>query len=243
MSKKDTRLVFFIAFVMFGLLLSVQFKSILKVNSKKLSVENKIVLYKDQLEAEKEKTKYLEEQISLAEKDRENLLNELIESQGDEYLLALKEKLDRTNLIAGLTDVKGPGIIIELDDAPGRNPDNPFEDPNDLIIHEPDILTILNELKKLGAQAISINGERLVSTSEQICAGPTILINNKRYPVPYVISVIGDPEMLYNGISESFIVYILRSYRIRVDIKKSNEVIIPKYEYLQKDIVGEGTLK
>jgi len=240
MGRKDVNIVLLLAFILFGVLLSVQFKSMMALNSQNLSVENKIVMYTEQLEAETAKTQYLLKQIDLAEENRDNILNELIENQRDEYLIALKEKLDRVSLMAGLTDVKGEGIIIELDDAPSRNMNDPMEDPKSLIIHEADILTIVNELKKLGAQAISINGERIVSTSEQICAGPTILINNKRYPVPYVIQVIGDPDMLYNGISESFIVYMLRSDRIRVDIKKSNEIIVPKYKYLRQDIVGEG---
>jgi len=240
MGRKDVNIVLLLAFILFGVLLSVQFKSMMALNSQNLSVENKIVMYTEQLEAETAKTQYLLKQIDLAEENRDNILNELIENQRDEYLIALKEKLDRVSLMAGLTDVKGEGIIIEFDDAPSRNMNDPMEDPKSLIIHEADILTIVNELKKLGAQAISINGERIVSTSEQICAGPTILINNKRYPVPYVIQVIGDPDMLYNGISESFIVYMLRSDRIRVDIKKSNEIIVPKYKYLRQDIVGEG---
>lgn len=241
MGRKDMNIVLLLAFILFGVLLSVQFKSMVEQNSQKLSVENRIVMYTEQLESEAAKTQYLLKQIDLAEENRDNILNELIENQRDEYLIALKEKLDRVNLMAGLTDVKGKGIIMELDDAPSRNPNDPTEDPEWLIIHEADILTIVNELKKLGAQAISINGERLVSTSEQICAGPTILINDKRYPVPYVIQAIGDPDMLYNGISESFIVYVLRSSRIRVDIKKSDEIIIPKYKYLRQDIVGEGS--
>ena len=68
--------------------------------------------------------------------------------------------------------------------------------PSWFIIHDYDIRTILNELKTAGAQAIAINGERVVPMSEQICVGPTIIINDNRYPVPYIIEAIGEPDGL-----------------------------------------------
>ena len=102
------------------------------------------------------------------------------------------------------------------------------------IIHDHDIRTILNDLKKAGAQAIAINGERVVPMSEQICAGPTILINGNRYPVPYVIEAIGDPYALYEAMDISYKVAELREFNIQVDIKKAESIRISKFSGTDK---------
>ena len=92
---------------------------------------------------------------------------------------------------------------------------------------------MLNDLAA-GAQAIAINGERVVPMSEQICAGPTIIMNGNRYPVPYVIEAIGDPDALYEAISYSYKVAELREFNILVDIKKSNKIRISKFSGADK---------
>lgn len=76
---------------------------------------------------------------------------------------------------------------------------------------------------------MAINDERILATSKQICAGPTILINQNRYPVPYVVKAIGDPDALYDAIEQSEAVIIMRIYDIQVDIRKESEIIIPRY--------------
>ena len=131
----------------------------------------------------------------------------------------------------GLVGVEGAGITITLDDAPVREPGMP---PSWFIIHDYDIRTILNELKTAGAQAIAINGERVVPMSEQICAGPTIIINDNRYPVPYIIEAIGEPDGLYEAMSTSNKVAELKEFNILVDIKKSDKIRISKFSGADK---------
>src|SRR5690606_23984647 len=99
----------------------------------------------------------------------------------------------------------------------------------DYIIHDADITGILNELRSNGAEAISINGERILGTSKLVCAGPTIFLNKSRYPPPYVIKAIGDPDTLYNAIDQLSNVAIMRIYGIRVDIRKEYDMVIEKY--------------
>ena len=99
----------------------------------------------------------------------------------------------------------------------------------DYIIHDADITGILNELRSNGAEAISINGERILGTSKLVCAGPTIFLNKSRYPPPYVIKAIGDPDTLYNAIDQLPNVAIMRIYGIRVDIRKEYDMVIDKY--------------
>lgn len=171
------------------------------------------------------------------EKKLENELKaqiELLNEKIDSYLKAsINEKTDNAPLLeyeklkvqAGLTDVQGAGIIIKLDDAPARAEG----DWQKLIIHDSDIKIILNELKAAGAQAISINGERIVPTSEIFCAGPNITINGNKYPVPYQINAIGDADVLYDSLSKSERILLMIEDKIRIDIRKSGNVVIPKY--------------
>ena len=64
------------------------------------------------------------------------------------------------------------------------------------IIHDDDLLRVINELRAAGAEAIAINGERIVAMSEIRCAGPTLSVNNNRSAPPYEIKAIGNPNNL-----------------------------------------------
>jgi len=166
----------------------------------------------------------IDENIAL----QNEIIREYIELQNDDQL---RREWDVIKLQTGLVGVEGPGIRITLDDAPAREPDMPF---SWFIIHDYDIRSILNDLKIAGAQAIAINGERVVPMSEQICAGPTIIINGNRYPVPYVIEAIGDPDALYEAMNISDKVLELRRFNIQVDIKKADRIRISKFSGADK---------
>lgn len=103
---------------------------------------------------------------------REKLANVSSESQLNQDLQA---ELRKSNLAAGLTAVTGPGIIVTLNDNPQVL--QPGEDPNAYLVHDSDILSIVNEIKASGAEAISVNNQRIVAMSEIRCAGTTILVN------------------------------------------------------------------
>ena len=100
--------------------------------------------------------------------------------------------------MAGLTEVKGPGVTIEMNDAKKEVPSG--QDPNLFIIHDDDVLAVVNELLASGAEAIAINGQRVVATTEIRCAGAVIMINGVRFAPPLKIQAIGDPETLHNAL-------------------------------------------
>jgi len=154
-------------------------------------------------------------------------------------LSSLKKELDDMKFISGLTDVQGRGVIVTLDDAEARI----TEDESSLIIHDMDIVKVINELKKAGAQAISINDERVVGLTEQICAGPTIRINNKKYSTPFEIKAIGNQDELYSGVENSEIVYLLLKDKIRVSIKKVDNMVISKYRSMDNIFWGLEVIK
>ena len=223
MHKRESRIILTVILFILGIALALQFKSTLyardQSRSDALNAENLMAqLLSEQKELDELKAA-VDENLTL----RENLIKEYVEEEKD---YQLSRDLDKIKLVAGLIDVKGPGITIKLDDAPVRQPDTLISWQ---IIHDNDIKIILNELKKAGAQAISINGERVMPMSEQVCAGPTILINGNRYPVPYIISAIGDPDLLYESMSRSERIAEMMQFKIRVDITKSREILIPKY--------------
>jgi uncharacterized protein YlxW (UPF0749 family) len=209
--------------MIFGIIMSVQLKSVL--SSRKATASDK--LSADALKSQIAEVTKEVEMLKVAIDDnvviQNNLVKEYISMQND---VLLADEWEIIKLHTGLVDVKGPGITITLDDAPVRRPDTPLKW---LIIHDYDVRIILNDLKKAGAQAIAVNGERLVPMSEQVCAGPTILINGNRHPVPYYIEAIGDPDVLYECISMSSKIAELNEFNISVEINKSKEIRIAKF--------------
>lgn len=95
---------------------------------------------------------------------------------------------------AGVAPLEGPGVVVTLDDSPARR--SPTGDPNDLVVHERDIQTLVNALWGAGAEAIALNGERLSSVSAVRCAGNTLLLHGAVHSPPYEVAAIGDPDRL-----------------------------------------------
>ncbi len=223
MKKNGSPYIILIVFLIFGIVVAVQIKSTLY--AKRVTASN--TLSSAQLKEQLAKVEKETEELKAAIDENLLMMNDLIKTyidQQNDHQLA--DEWEKIKISTGLVDVKGPGITIKLDDAPARLPDTPV---NWLIIHDQDIKVILNELKKAGAQAIAINGERVVPMSEQVCAGPTILINDNRHSVPYFIEAIGDPDVLYDSISTSSRIAEMTEFKIRVEINKSKELRLAKF--------------
>ncbi len=228
MKKPASRYILFIVFILLGMVTAWQLKSTLNARKATASSALNANILREQiaelrLEIDELRTA-IDENIAL----QNDIIKEYIALQNDDQL---SREWEIIKLHTGLVGVEGAGITITLDDAPVREPGMP---PSWFIIHDYDIRTILNELKTAGAQAIAINGERVVPMSEQICAGPTIIINDNRYPVPYIIEAIGEPEGLYEAMSTSNKVAELKEFNILVDIKKSDKIRISKFSGADK---------
>ena len=97
-------------------------------------------------------------------------------------------------------------------------------------MHQDDILRILNELRSAGAEALSVNDQRVLATSEIRCAGNTVSINNTRTAAPFVIKAIGDPEQLESGIKMRGGIFDDLSPWISIELKKvTDDIVIPAY--------------
>lgn len=103
----------------------------------------------------------------------------------------LQAAADALRPATGLTEVKGRGLRVVLDDAP-RDVDRTGIDPNLLVVHEQDIQAFVNALWAGGAEAISLQGQRLISTTGIKCVGNTVLLDGVPYATPYVIEAVGD---------------------------------------------------
>ncbi|MDQ7822693.1 MAG: DUF881 domain-containing protein [Candidatus Eremiobacteraeota bacterium] len=123
--------------------------------------------------------------------DKKKRLEEFESAAGKEedVLKAMKNQLETARMEAGFLPVKGPGIVVELNDSP-KSP-SPKDDPFYFIIHDVDLDTLVNELWASGAEAVSINDQRIVTTTAIRCVGPTVLINSVRIAAPYKVAAIG----------------------------------------------------
>lgn len=142
----------------------------------------------------------------------------------------MKEKIKYLKDESGYTDINGQGIIIKIKD--NENDIKDGQNPNDLIVHDIDILRIINDLKISGAKALSINGDRVISTSKIKCSGATITVNETTYGQPFIIKAIGDINSLMNYINspDSYTNLLKDGYGIYVNVEQKNDILINKYE-------------
>lgn len=172
-----------------GLLLSVGWQTTSQTSVGATSPQaSRILLSIQRLEAEQQELK-----ATLAELRQELAERQRAAAAETDRLQVLEVELDRQQLLAGLTPVQGPGVIVTLDDSTVQIP--PGVDPNAYIIHEYDLRDIVNLLWMAGSEAIAINDERLVSTSSIYCVGSTVMVNNTRLAPPYLIQAIGNPRV------------------------------------------------
>lgn len=148
-------------------------------------------------------------------------------SENSDFSKTIISQLERAEIMAGMVEVSGNGIIITVRDSAIENT---IGDLNNYIIHDTDLLSIINELCDAGAEAISLNNERIISTSEIRCAGATVSVNNNRYAQPFTIKAIGDPVNMENAILMRGGVYdTLTAWGIDLEINKATDIKIPAY--------------
>lgn len=157
-------------------------------------------------------------------------LQEQIESatKNNSELEESKNQINDGNKMIGLTEVTGPGITITLADSDIDS--TSVLNSSDLLIHDIDLLKVVNELKNAGAEAISINNQRVILTTPIICGGNIININGEKIGSPFEIKAIGSSEALANLSRPGGWLSKLEERGIKVSTpKKSNSITIPKY--------------
>lgn len=142
----------------------------------------------------------------------------------DKKTLPSESNLESIQILTGSVDVEGTGVSIALSDNEVN--DNKINK----IIHDQDLIKVVNLLASAGAEVISINDERLLPISEIKANTTMIKINNHEYNSPFNIKAIGDSEKLLQALeSEGSYINLLKK-DVKVEIEKKDNLFIPKYK-------------
>lgn len=176
---------------------------------------------RDEVLKRKEQYDQIYEALEIAESQLEK--ERQVSISYDDTSVEKQDELKKINTYLGLTDVQGEGIIITL-----RDNTTSIISSADNIVHDEDLRSIVNELKNNEAEAISINGQRIVPTTSITCAGTVIQVNNEIVGSPFIIEAIGDKKMLNNVMrSGGYLEYV--SNYVVVEAKMSDNIKINKY--------------
>lgn len=200
--------------ILLGVIIGVQYNT---VKQQRLSTENQrlseVTLALKQAQGERDA---LQEQ------------NEALEKALKEYQEGTYSGVEIEELreFAGLTTVTGAGVIVTMNDSST----NMGGDRNAYLVHAEDLLSVVNELNGAGAEAISINGQRMVGKSAITCAGSIVMVNGVRVAAPFEIQAVGDPEVLQSALKfPGGVVDSLSPWGIEITIRKETVVIVPAY--------------
>lgn len=176
-------------------------------------------------------------QLERAQKDLEKVRQSA--TQNDETAEGKEQELKENNMILGNTDVVGEGIEVILADA--ETTDNNLN-ASLQIIHYDDLQIVINELKNAGAEAIEVNGQRIINTTAITCEGNIIKINGERVGSPFTIKAIGSQNLLYGALERAgSYLDAIRDDGNTAEVTKVDNITISKYsgvissEYLHED--------
>ena len=198
-----------------------QFKSVQVIEASGVGQKRETEL-RTEYSALKDKSDEMKQQLE----EIQNTTKEYIDQSSDVQATMdlLKSDVDKARCDLGYTDVKGPGIILTI--ADGKNAANVKEQ----VVTYNDLIMAINELKYAGAEAISLNEERVVNNSFVANISEYMVMNDNRISGPYTIKVIGDSKNLESVINiKGGIKDYLESYNKQISYTVENEVYINKY--------------
>lgn len=180
----------------------------------------------------KEKYDNTYKELEESEKELDSLRENAASTDGNSS--SLSAILEQYNSLLGHTELAGPGIVITLKDS---DSDVVKLNPSNYIIHDGDLIEVINALKNAGAEAISVNGQRVVSLTAITCVGNVIKINGQKVGSPFVISSIGSTERLYGALTmPGGYLEILQYDGVKVSVERvdKNTIVVPKFSGIYK---------
>jgi uncharacterized protein YlxW (UPF0749 family) len=161
-------------------------------------------------------------------------IDDLSKSLRDNRVAKAQDDAAALEVPAGLAAMSGPGLTVTLDDAPSETIAGSDLDPNLLVVHQQDIQAVVNAMWAGGAEGMTIQGQRVISTTGIKCVGNTVVLHGIPYSPPYVISAVGDPASMLTAINESpyidiYLQYV-EQYQLGWDVLPHAEVKLPAYD-------------
>lgn len=134
---------------------------------------------------------------------------------------------------AGMTPVTGAGLRVQLDDAPTNRPQPEEIVPDDLVVHQQDLEGVINALWAGGAEAMTLQGERVTALTAFRCVGNVLSLHGRVYSPPYVVEAVGDPDQLRDALDASGPLSIYREYVAAVglgyDVQGRDQIDVPAF--------------
>lgn len=228
-SKKGKSILTYIAIAILIYLLTTMLTAQMKV----VSNAEEIIKYKrlEELQDEYVNLKKEYENLKFAYEEQKEVVDEYkTNSSSNSALMSnLTEENKLYSTLAGLNDVQGEGVTVVLDDSK-KTPTTGSFDANLYIVHDTDLSNVVNELKAAGAEAISVNGHRIIATSAIRCVGPVISVNGNKIAPPFTIKAIGEAQYLESALNlKNGVVDTMRAMSLEVSVQREKNVVIKKY--------------
>lgn len=171
----------------------------------------------------KAEIKSINDELDKQNKKLDNLEN-LIHNDGD-FIKFLKDEKIFYKMISGDVDLEGAGIVVDIIE---ESVDRPVKRTD--VIHDSDLLRIINDLRIAGAEAISINDLRVYSRTGVKCNGPVVRLNGRTKGSPFIIKAIGNSDKLYSALkSPGTFASILETINpIKLEIEQKEKIFIKK---------------
>lgn len=212
--------------IVLGALLGLSLKTYKRSIEK--DVPSRANVLKIEYRAIKESNEKMRLEIADYKKQCDDLTDKLVKGTSGEGLL--KKALDESKIMAGTAAVHGPGVVVTLVDSPKLSPAETNPDTIEFyMIHDSHLLIVVNELFASGAEALSINNERWISTSYIRCVGIVVMMNTRRISQPFTVRAIGDPAALRDAIMHQGGPLDEPILLEMITVKKENDILVPAY--------------
>lgn len=203
--------------IVLGLMMAFQFRTTSAIDrGVPLGRDQELTIEKKQIDAD---MTFLEEEAGELETKIEGIKKGRTDALG-----VMESELSRIRLYAGFIMVEGPGVEVILENPLEADKFSPY------VVRDEDLLKVVNDLRGAGAEAISVNGQRILATSEVRFAGNHINVNLTKLSPPYKIAAIGNPGTLKSSLEiKGGLVEYLSANGIAVDVKQEDKLQVPAH--------------
>lgn len=225
MKKKQIAITLGIMCFVLTIAISIQLKTIKNSNS---TVGQSLVDDGLRDEVLRWKERYDSAYAELSESEKQLTAIRQDATQNDTNASAKQEQIKANNMLLGTVEVEGPGLQITIADNNAAATGS--IDPSLVLVHYDDVLQVVNALNNAGAEAISINGQRVITTTAITCEGNVIKINGEKTSSPVVIKAIGSQGFLYGAMTMAGgYLDILEGYGVIVKVEQVDNLRVEKY--------------